>query len=87
MKAMNEKLRIYNRTKEMHEDRVLLFSDDENYEAYGVDALVVADVLNLNPTEVDDTPLQMVAFPKSNLYEYLPQLERVGHKVAISHFD
>ena len=74
----------WTKAKEKNPDRVALVRIGDNYVAYGADASVCADVLNIGTKAVADRRLERKAeFPHEALDIYLQKLISKGNKVAI----
>lgn len=70
----------YEKMKQEHPDRMLLFSVGDFYEMYGEDAVSAASILGITLHRHDT---ELAGFPHHALDTYLPKLNRAGHKVAI----
>lgn len=68
--------------KSQHEDAIVLMRVGDFYETYNGDAIVVAEVCGLVVTTSKEG-VSVCAFPFHALNNYLPQLIRVGKRVAI----
>jgi len=72
----------YKNLKSKHTNALLLIRQENNYQAHGEDAKLIAQIL--------DTPLNNVNgivetnFPAGDLDSYLPKLVNAGHRVAIA---
>ena len=75
----------YKELKAKHPDAVLLFRENDNYEAFKDDAKKVsaATKLPLEKKEVDGKKIDHVSFPHTMLDTALPKVIRAGHRVAI----
>ena len=76
------KIEKYYNIKEMHRDRVILFRAGDFYEAYEMDALLLADLLGLVLTI--RKAMTVCAFPHHAIDTYLPIIIRSGKMVCIA---
>src|SRR5699024_4984379 len=78
-------MKQYNRIKSKYPDAVLLFRIGDFYEAFGEDAIKVAEVLNIVLTNRNNgsQKVEMAGFPHHALNTYLPKLVKAGERVAI----
>lgn len=78
-------MKQYNRIKAKYPDAVLLFRIGDFYEAFGKDAIKVADILNIVLTNRNngDSKIELAGFPHHALNTYLPRLVKAGERVAI----
>lgn len=81
---MNDQINHYEQLKDKYPDVLLLISSGRYYEAYGEDAKIIADLLSIPITTVQGkTSVYVSGFTIQNLDQFLPQLIRAGHRVAI----
>jgi DNA mismatch repair protein MutS len=79
-------MRQWQRVKDAHPDKIVLFRMGDFYEMFGPDALVASDLLEIALTTRDRDkadPIPMCGIPHHALEGYLGRLIRAGHKVAL----
>ncbi len=78
-------MKQYNRIKSKYPDAVLLFRIGDFYEAFGEDAIKVAEILNIVLTNRNNgsQKIELSGFPHHALNTYLPKLVKAGERVAI----
>ena len=74
----------YTALKGLYPDALLLLRVGNYYEAFGVDAVTVSQVLARPlPSQGGPALHEWIGFAAAELDELLPQLTRAGHQVAI----
>ena len=73
--------------KQKYPDAVILFRNQDNYEAYRKDAKTVSKILGIQLSGLvhpaDNNPVEMASFRYTDLDSCLPKLVRAGQRVAI----
>lgn len=91
MKEKNElpqvEMKHFREIKTKHPDAILLFRNEDNYEAYAEDAEIVSKLLKLDKTigmeSGSEAQVDIASFKSYDLDTVLPKLIRAGNRVAI----
>lgn len=76
--------KTWNKFKENHQDRIMLFLFDDVVEIYNEDAIKASKILNIDITKRTDSEFdEIVSFPLKDLNDNLEKLTRSGEKVVI----
>jgi DNA mismatch repair protein MutS len=78
-------MKQYNAIKAKHTGALLLFRVGDFYEAFGKDAIKVAQILGIVLTARNNgnSKIELAGFPHHSLDTYLPKLVRAGERVGI----
>lgn len=76
-------LQQWKEIKRQYPDALLLFRAGDFYKVYNEDAEVACKILGIVKTKRGKSNIPFAGFPFHVLDEYLPQLVRAGHRVAI----
>ena len=79
--TLTDILTIQSEYKAKYSDTIILFAIGDFYVAYGDDAVELSNMLGIILTKRDE--VNQAGFPKHQLDSFLPQLVRVGRRVAI----
>lgn len=80
---MNYILKQFTIAKKYHRGKIILFDNDDFFELFKSDAILVSKILNLPLTEHSTTQIVMTGFPKSKAEYYMKKLLQGKHKIAI----
>lgn len=72
----------FNKLKELHDDRLIIYINDDVCELYNEDAIKASNILNVKPTKTSDNGFtEILSFKLEELTDNLMKLIKAGEKV------